>query len=216
MNNYLVPNGSVLELPAEPEWSRTISMTAEQFETVIEHRTSYRDFEPTPIPPNTISTAVLDHLAEVQRTIDGIRFVCAVNNGAHDRRIWTLDDDGSLVDPYEPPHWVELFLQEEFATSPFVAVAVINTDCAWREFEHQMVSSTAALGRVWLTARVEAPGTEGSIFAGVLAGWLRSTGRISRNESTGVALALGYPITKVDAVPPAAANHNPQPTGEKP
>jgi len=191
--SYIIPDGSVIQLPTEPEWSEIGEIPAASFDAALERRYSVRHFAPAAISPAFLKTKVLAHLAEVQRQVDGVRFVCAINAGEGEQNIWRMNDSGHLVDPYTPENWVDLFLQEEFVTAPFVAVAVVEADCEWRRLEHQVVAATSALSRVWTNARVNADGIEGSIFAGVLAGWLRSTGRISRHETTGVALALGYP-----------------------
>ena len=111
----------------------------------------------------------------------------------HTGTVAHLGDDATLVDHVTPHDWVDLYLQEEFVTASVVAVAIVELSDDWRNFEHRIVTSTAALSNVWFDARRQDPPLEGSIFAGILAGWLRSVGMIRNDETTGVALGLGIP-----------------------
>lgn len=210
MTYYLVPPSATAVLEPDPAWRHEPDILWERQREAFDTRVSHRHFRPEPLPED-VQGNVLAHLAEVQAHTPGVRFVVAINPNDRDQKIWDLDDRGNLERPFVPENWVDLYLQEEYATAPFVVVAIVECDIGWRRYEHQVISATAALGRAWNAVRCTSDSIEGSVFAGVLAGWLRSHGRIGPRETTAVALALGFPEEPLahSANPPNPKGRNP-------
>lgn len=195
MSSYFVPPELVhsveRDLPIELCTAGTGSRSG--FEELMRTRTSARFFEDAPLDISLLEAMLIQPLLQFETEITGIRFVLAIRDRPDSGTVFGASAAGPNINPIRPSRWSDLYLQEEYSSAPAVAVAIVNIDCGWRDYEKRVIRSTSALAQVWAGARLGAPALEGSIFAGVLAGWLRSAGVMRGNETSGVALALGVP-----------------------